>query len=156
VTVTVTAGQTTKQDMALAANPDPNQWGELTGTVKDASGKAVQGATILVSDNANGPFAAVAIPTDYGSGDGTTAADGTFDIKGLNASHPIYVQAAANGFASKSATAVTLKPGGSASQDISVDVRAVGNISGIVETPDAQFGGIGVPVVLSSKDLTLT
>src|SRR5262249_24741312 len=32
VTVTVTAGQTTKQDMALAANPDPNQWGELTGT----------------------------------------------------------------------------------------------------------------------------
>jgi hypothetical protein len=98
----------------------------------------------------------VAIPQDWQSGDGTTAADGTFDIKALAAGKPIFVQAAGNGFASASATQVTLTPGGSVSQDITVAPRAVGNISGTVETPGAQFGGIGVPVVLSSKDLTLT
>ena len=32
----------------------------------------------------------------------------------------------------------------------------MGNITGTVMTPDGQFGGIGVPVTLSSKDLTLT
>src|SRR5204863_5210036 len=47
VTVTVTAGKTTTQDISILASPTPNVCGELTGTVKDASGQAVQGATIL-------------------------------------------------------------------------------------------------------------
>jgi hypothetical protein len=156
VTVTVTAGKTTTQDIQLLASPDPNQWGELTGTVKDASGKAIQGVALLFSDNANGPFAARAIPITDSSQDGTTQADGAFDIKGLNATKPIFVRAAGNGYASDQATMVALKPGGSTAQDITVAVAPVGNVQGVVETPDAQFGGIGVPVILTSKDTTLT
>ncbi len=157
VTVKIEAGKTTTQNITLLANPVPAMWGELKGTVKDAAGNPVLGAAILLSNSAAGPFAAVAIPQDYGTGmDGTTTADGTFDIRGLDASHPIFVEAAGNGFASTSATSVTLTAGGVATQDIAVAPRAVGNIAGTVVTPEGSFGGIGVPVTLSSKDLTLT
>jgi hypothetical protein len=156
VMVTVTAGQTTVQDITVLANPNPSLWGELKGTIKDASGKPVQGATILTSNSATGPFAAVGISQDAGSEDGTTLADGTYDIKGLDATHPIYVEAAGNGFASASPAMVTLTAGGAATQDIPVVTRAVGNIAGKVVTPEGNFGGIYVPVTLSSLDLSLT
>jgi carboxypeptidase family protein len=160
VMVKVTAGQTTAQDITILASPMPSLWGELNGTVKDASGNAVMGATLLVSDSATGPFAGVAIPQDWGNGppamDGTTLADGKYDLQGLDASHPIFVKAAGNGFASASATMVTLTGGKATTQDITVAPVAEGNIAGTVLTPDSQFGGIGVPVTLSSRTLTLT
>jgi hypothetical protein len=64
--------------------------------------------------------------------------------------------AAGNGFASASPIMVTLTPGGATVQDIPVVARPVGNIRGTVVTPAGTFGGIGVPVVLSSRDITLT
>jgi hypothetical protein len=156
VTVTVTAGQTTAQDIKLLAAPDPKIWGDLTGVVKDASGNPVKGATILTSDNEAGPFVAVAMSQDDVPGDGTTADDGKFTLRGLDATHPLFVMAAGNGFASASPTKVALTGGGSATQDIGVVARPVGNISGKLVTPEGGFGGLGVPVTLSSRDLTLT
>lgn len=154
--VMVTAGQTTVQDITLLANPNPSLWGELKGTVKDASGNPVQGATLLFSESATGPFAARALPQDPDTGDGTTLADGLYDIQGLDASHPIYVEAAGNGFASASPVMVMLTGGGVATQDITVAPRAVGNIVGTVVTPEGSFGGIGVPVTLSAPNFNLT
>jgi hypothetical protein len=157
VTVTVTAGQTTTQDMTILASPTPNLWGELKGTVTDASGNPVQGAAILFSDSATGPFAGKAIPDPDGEGEnGTTGADGSFDIVGLNAAKPIYVEAAGNGFASASPTMVALTGGSAVTQNLTVAAQQIGNITGTVVTPDNQFGGIGVPVVLTGKNLTLT
>jgi carboxypeptidase family protein len=157
VTVTVTAGQTTKQDITLLAKADPTLWGELKGTVKDASGNPVTGAAILISESMTGPFAARGIPDANGEPqDGTTQSDGTYDIQGIDATKPIFVGAAGNGFASASATMVTLKGGSATTQDITVAPVAEGNITGTVMTPDSQFGGIGVPVTLSGKNLTLT
>jgi carboxypeptidase family protein len=156
VTVTVTAGQTTTQDIKILDSPNANLWGQLTGVVKDASGNPVKGATVLTSDSETGPFSAVAISQDAGSSDGTTGDDGKFTITGLDATHPLFVEAAGNGFASASAVKVTLTAGGSIAQDITVAARPVGNISGTVATPEGEFGGIYVPVTLSSKDLTLT
>jgi hypothetical protein len=157
VTVTVTAGKTTKQDITMLASPTPNLWGELKGTVKDASGNPVTGAAILISESATGPFAARGIPDDNGEPqDGTTQSDGTYDLQGVDATHPIFVEAAGNGFASASPLMVTLKGGSATTQDITVAPVAEGNITGTVMTPDSQFGGIGVPVTLSSRTLTLT
>jgi hypothetical protein len=166
VTVTVEPGKTTTQDITLLASPNANLWGELKGTVKDAAGNPVQGAAILVSESATGPFTAKAIPNPEGASngapgtpegeDGTTTSDGTYDIVGLNASAPIYVMAAGSDFASTSAVKVTLTGGGSVTQDIVVAPRAVGNIRGTVVTPEGDFGGIGVPVTLSSSAFSLT
>src|SRR5262249_42209435 len=143
--------------------PDPKVWGELKGTVKDAAGKPVQGALLLVSNSATGPFTGVGTTSDYAhtpdfqtTGDGTTLADGKFDLKGLNASKPIFVEASGNGFASASPVMVTLQGGAAATQDITVAARPIGNIAGTLVTPEGGFGGIGVPVTLSSKDVSLT
>lgn len=156
VTVTVTAGQTTTQDITLLASPTPNFWGTLTGTVKDAAGNPVKGAAILFSDRETGPFAARALVIDDSSQNGTTLEDGAFAIQGLNATAPIYVMAAGSGFASASPVKVTLTGGGSVAQDITVTPRPVGNITGTVVTPEGAFGGIGVPVTLSSANFSLT
>lgn len=156
VTVTVTAGQTTKQDITLLDAPSPNLWGELTGTVKDASGNPVRGAAILFSDKETGPFAARALVLTESSQDGTTGEDGTFAFQGLNATAPIWVMAAGPGFASASPVQVTLTPGGTKSQDITVVARAEGSIRGTVVTPEGDFGGIGVPVTISGQNFSLT
>jgi hypothetical protein len=156
VTVTVTAGQTTRQDITLLAAPNPNLWGALTGTVKDAAGNPVKGAAILFSENEAGPFAARGLVIAENTQDGTTGEDGTFAIQGLNASGPIYAMAAGNGFSSASPVRVTLQGGGSVTQDITVVARPEGNIRGTVVTPEDTFGGIGIPVTLSSADFSLT
>jgi hypothetical protein len=156
VTVTVTAGQTTKQDITLAAGPDPKKWGELKGVVSDSSGKPVTGVAVLFSNSANGPFAAKSSPTMGEPDDGTTQSDGAFDIVGLDATQPIYVQAEGNGFATASAMKVTLTGGGAVTQNLTVGVLQIGNINGTVAAPDGSFGGIGIPVILTGKNLTLT
>ena len=79
----------------MLASPKPTLWGELKGTVKDASGNPVTGAAILLSESATGPFAARGIPEDNGGRqDGTTQSDGTYDLQGVDATHPIFVEAA--------------------------------------------------------------
>jgi hypothetical protein len=120
VTVTVAAGQTTTQDITINAKPDPGLWGELKGTVKDANGKPVAGATPLFSESANGPFAAIGLSQDTGSANGTTASDGTYDVVGLYAGQAIYVEAVGSLVASTVPVKVTLKPGGVVTQDLTV------------------------------------
>ena len=51
---------------------------------------------------------------------------------------------------------VTLTGGGATTQNLSVVALQIGNIAGTVVTPDKQFGGIGVPVTLTGRNLTLT
>ncbi|HEY3284276.1 MAG TPA: carboxypeptidase regulatory-like domain-containing protein [Armatimonadota bacterium] len=150
VTVTIEAGKTATQDITLLASPKPDIWGELTGTVKDSTGKAVKGATILVSNSATGPFAAIGA-----SGQGVTLDDGLFDIKGLGAG-TLYVKAATNGSATADAVKVTLAGGAPTTQDLTVAALPIGSILGTVKAPDGTFGGIGVPVKLASKDGSVT
>jgi hypothetical protein len=157
ITVTVTAGQTTVQNITLLDSPNPDLWGELTGTVKDAAGNPVQEAAILFSNSATGPFAARALANPDGnrdSKDGITPEDGAYAIPGLYTGKPVYVMAAGTGFASAAPVQANLTPGGSATLDLTVVPRAVGRITGTLVTPDGAFGGIGVPVTLSTQDFS--
>lgn len=159
VTVTVEAGKTTIQNITILDNPNPNLWGELRGTVKDAGGNPVEGAVLLFSNSSTGPFAARALPNpdgDRDSKDGITPADGAYAIQGLYTGKPIFVMAAGPGFASAAPVQVNLTPGGTTALDLTVVPRPVGRIVGRLLTPEGAFGGIGVPVTLSAPDFSMT
>jgi hypothetical protein len=145
VTVTVTAGQTVTQDIKLLADADPNLWGSITGTVKDASGAAAKGQFIAISDNANGPFIAYEL-----AGQGLTPDDGTYTINGI-AAGDWYVKAGSNSSVSD-AVKVTVTGGGSATvPDLSVKPLPIGSVAGTIKSPSGGFGGLGQTVKLVSK-----
>jgi hypothetical protein len=148
VTVTVEAGKTVTQDIKLLADADPNLWGSITGTVKDASGAAAAGQFIAISDSADGPFRAYEL-----AGLGLTAADGSYTINGI-AVGDWYVKAGSNSSTS-TPVKVTVTGGGSATvPDLSVTPLPIGSIIGTIKDPDGNFGGLGQSVKLVAKDGT--
>ncbi|TMD17454.1 MAG: carboxypeptidase-like regulatory domain-containing protein, partial [Chloroflexi bacterium] len=106
--VTLTAGNTTTQNFALAPNP-----GTITGTVTDAgTGAPIAGATV-----------------SYSGGSTTTDGSGAYTLANV-AEGSYSVTAGATGYTSQSRT-VTVGPGGTATQNFAL-TRPNGAITGTV------------------------
>jgi hypothetical protein len=148
VTVTVTAGQTVTQDIKLLAAADPNLWGSISGTVKDASGAPAKGQFISISDSADGPFRAYEL-----AGQGLTDDTGTYTIYGL-AVGDWYVKAGSNSSISDAVKVTVTGNNTTAVPDLAVKALPIGGITGTIKDDAGNFGGLGQQIKLVAKDGT--
>ncbi|WP_336002027.1 carboxypeptidase regulatory-like domain-containing protein [Halorientalis halophila] len=114
--VTVTAGETTTADFALEAQVTD---GTIAGTVTDAGGSAIEGATVSAGGQST-----------------TTAADGSYSLTLTEGDYT--VEASADGFQSDSQS-VTVTAGETTTADFALDaVVTEGDIAGTVTDADGS------------------
>ena len=147
VAVTITAGATVTQNVALA----PQAVSTLSGTVTDANtNMPIQGATVqadypvqYANLNTGAVVSSVTLPPTPGPRTAQTDALGHYSLTVPPGTFPIYLSATGYQQATKTAT---VTPGEAQTQDVALTPRAYGSISGMVTDAqtDAPIAGVTI------------